>query len=131
MENSGILVDTSIIIDFLRKQKKNKSLLWEIKSKYQETLISSITVFELYAGATDSKKRADIKSLLRWFKIVEFTEELGELSGKIYRNLKKSNNIIEIRDLFIGSTAILYGVEIATLNNKHFENIRDIQIYRQ
>ncbi len=105
--------------------------MWEIKSKYQETLISSITVFELYAGATDSKKRADVKSLLRWFKIVEFTEELGELSGKIYRNLKKSNNIIEIRDLFIGSTAILYGVEIATLNNKHFENIRDIQIYRQ
>lgn len=31
MENRNILVDTSIIIEFLRKQKKQNSYLWKLK----------------------------------------------------------------------------------------------------
>jgi len=129
LENSRILVDTSVIIEFLRKQKKPESLLWELKEKYEGIYISAITVFELFAGATDERKRSDIISLLHWLETMEFTEELGELSGKIYIEMKKKNKVIEFRDIFIGATAIFYSLELATLNEKHFKNIPDIDLY--
>ena len=74
MGNSRILVDTSVIIEFLRKQKKNESHLWKLKEDYFLIYISSITVFELFAGAADEQKRQDIFSLLNWLEPLPFTE---------------------------------------------------------
>jgi len=56
MENRRILVDTTILIDFLRKKKKEKSLLWKLREEYNYIAISSISVFELFVGATDEQK---------------------------------------------------------------------------
>ena len=128
MEDYGILVDTTILIDFLRKKNKEKTLLWKLKEMYAKILISSISVFELYAGAIDNRKIKDIQSLLKWLEVIEFDEELGEMAGKIFIVLKKQNNIIDYRDLFIGTTAIFYNLEIATLNTSHFKSIPDMKI---
>ncbi|GJQ61046.1 MAG: ribonuclease VapC [Melioribacteraceae bacterium] len=131
MGNSKILVDTSVIIEFLRKQKKNESLLWKLKEDHSLIYISSITVFELFAGATDEQKRQDIFSLLNWLEPLPFTEELGELAGGLYIQLKKINKKIEFRDLFIGATSIFYNLELFTLNKKHFQNIPDIHLSKE
>jgi len=128
LENSGILIDTSILIDFLRKQNKEKTFLWKLKERYKNLSISSVSVFELYAGANDHKKINDVKSLLQWLDIIEFDEEIAEMAGKIFIVLKKQNNIIDYRDLFIGATAVFYNFGIATLNIGHFENIPNIKI---
>ncbi len=128
MENSEILVDTTILINFLRKKNKEKTLLWKLKEMYDNISISAISVFELYAGAIDNKKISDVQSLLKWFEVIEFDEELGEMAGKFFIALKKRNNIIDYRDLFIGTSAVFYSLEIATLNTSHFENIPNIKI---
>lgn len=128
MGNSGILIDTTILIDFLRKKNKEKTILWKLKEMYKAISISSISVFELYAGAKDNRKIKDIQSLLKWFDVIKFDEELGEMAGKIFVALKKQNNIIDYRDLFIGTSAVFYNLEIATLNTNHFENIPNLKI---
>ncbi len=74
------------------------------------------------------RKTKDVQSLLKWLEVVEFDEELGEMAGKVFIVLKKQNSIIDYRDLFIGTTAVFYNLEIATLNPTHFENIPDIKI---
>lgn len=56
METRGILVDTSIIIDYLRTPNKAKSGFISLFQKRNPLFISSITVFELFNGATDNKK---------------------------------------------------------------------------
>ena len=81
MENNGILVDTTILIDFLRKKNKDEALLWKFKEIYKNLLISSISVFELYAGAIDDRKINDVKSLLKWLYIIEFDEGIAEMAG--------------------------------------------------
>jgi len=54
----NVLIDTSIIIDYLRKQNKEKTLFWETINRF-ECFISSVTVFELYSGAkTDEHVKA-------------------------------------------------------------------------
>lgn len=128
MENNGILVDTTILIDFLRKKNKEKALLWKFKETYRNLSISSISVFELYAGAVDNRKIDDVKSLLKWLDIIEFDEELAEMAGNTFIVLKKQNKIIDYRDLFIGTTAVFYNLEIATLNIEHFANFPNIKI---
>ena len=63
MENRKILVDTSVLIDFLRKKNKENTLLWSLKEKYNNLSVSVISVFELFAGATDDKKIKDVNLL--------------------------------------------------------------------
>ena len=128
MANNGIIVDTTILIDFLRKKNKEKALLWKLKEIHKNLLISSISVFELYAGAIDNRKIKDVKSLLKWLDIVEFDEEIAEMAGNNFIALKMQNKVIDYRDLFIGTTAVFYNLGVATLNIQHFENIPNVQI---
>lgn len=130
MENRRILVDTTILIDFLRKQKKEKSRLWKLREEYQNLMISSISVFELFAGATDDQKIEDVRKLLKWFHILDFDEEIAEESGEIFKKMKRENKLIEYRDLFIGTTAVFYDLKMATLNVKHFEHIPNLEILK-
>ena len=130
MEDREILVDTSVLIDFLRKAKKDKSFLWHLKNKYANLSISAITVFELFAGATDKQKIDDIRRLLKWIQIIGFDEGVAEISGELFIDLKSNNQLIDFKDIFIAATAIFYGIELATLNVKHFARITNLRILK-
>jgi len=130
MENRRILVDTTVLIDFLRKEKKEKSLLWKLREKYSYIAISAISVFELFAGATDEQKENDVKVLLKWFDIIDLNEEIAEMCGKILIELRKSNKLIEYRDLFIGVSALFYDLKLVTLNIRHFDRIPELEIIK-
>ncbi len=129
MEHRDILIDTNIIIDFLRKQNKQQSYLWRIKEANFNCIISTITVFELYAGAISSRHKDDLKKLIKWLDIQPLTTEIAQLSAEIYKNLKVNNQLIEFRDIFIGATAIAINIPLLTLNEKHFIRIEGIRIY--
>ena len=129
MGNREILIDTNIIIDFLRKQNKQQSYLWMIKEADCNCIISTITVFELYAGAISSRHKDDLKKLIKWLDIQPLTAEIAQLSAEIYKDLKAKNQLIEFRDIFIGATAIKINIPLLTLNEKHFIRIKGIRIY--
>jgi len=131
MENRDILIDSSIIIDFLRKRDKQKTLLWKLKEKNRRGFISAITVFELYAGAITKKHYEDLDRLLKWYEIVSFSEEIAKVSGEIYKKLKLQNKLIEFRDIFIGATALILEIPIITLNEDHFRRIEGIKIIKK
>jgi len=129
MENRNILVDTSIVIEFLRKKKKQNAYLWKIKESGFNCFISTITVFELYAGAITERHKEDLKRLLKWMEIIPFTNEIAQRSAEIYKELKFNNQVIEFRDIFIGATALEMKLPIITLNEAHFQRIKEIKIY--
>ena len=128
MDNREVLVDTSVLIDFLRKTNKQKTLLWQIKENGYRCFISTITIFELYAGAISKKHYDDLSILLKWFEIEAFSEKTAKISAKIYNNLKSQNRLIEFRDIFIGATAIILDIPVITLNTKHFRRMKKIRI---
>ena len=94
-------------------------------------LISTVTLFELYAGATNEAKERDIENILSLFDNVflSFTPEVAKKAGELYRSAKKEQYTIEIRDLFISATAILYDLPLLTLNVKHFRRIENLKIF--
>ena len=127
MAHPDLIIDTSIIIDHLRKRNKRKSILFHIVDVY--ALHTPVIVeFELFAGAIDSEKRRDIRRVLRLCGSLPLTSEIGERAGQIYQQLKKANQLIEIRDLLIASTALVHGLPLMTLNTKHFQRIDDLSL---
>ncbi len=122
MAHPHLVIDTSIIIDHLRKRNKRKSTLFHIVDDYVLHL-PTVVEFELFAGATDAEKRQDIHSVLEFCTVLPLTSEIVQEAARVYQELKRHNQRIEIRDVFIASTAMMYAYPLMTFNAKHFSRI--------
>jgi tRNA(fMet)-specific endonuclease VapC len=117
-----MVIDTSIFIEYLRSKDRLNSTLAKLPS---ETVlyVSSITVFELYSGATDIKKRQDIDTLLQGVFIFPLNTDIAKSAGFIYQDLRRRGNMIEVTDILIAATALENDLPIKTLNTNHFQRI--------
>ena len=126
MENSDILIDTSIIIDYLRKVNKSKTEFWRVINEYN-CAISTVTLYELYSGAKNDKQKKELDIILSFLEIIPFDISQAKYASDIFQTLKKENKLIEFRDIFIASCAISKKLPLVTLNKKHFERIDGIK----
>lgn len=60
--------------------------------------------------------------------VLPFDSACSKIAAEIYRNLKKSNKLIGISDIFIGATAIANDLALVTLNIEHFNRIKDLNL---
>ena len=127
MDNRNLLIDTSIIIEHLRKQNKQNSILFKIVDNYIFN-VSTIVEFELFAGATNEQKIRDINEILEICVVQPMTSEIAKGAAEIYQNLKQKNQLIEIRDIFIAATSIVTSIPLITLNTKHFERVYSLEL---
>jgi predicted nucleic acid-binding protein len=124
-----VVLDTNIIIDHLRLNGKQDSLLMKIaKEKPKEVLaIAMISVQELYEGRStqDNQKEQYLLATISPLKILPYTYEVAQLAGEIARDLDRP---IEIADTAIAATTILHGATLATLNKKDFRDIHSLTL---
>ncbi|MEI6425248.1 MAG: type II toxin-antitoxin system VapC family toxin [Lentisphaerota bacterium] len=130
MESKDVLVDTTIIIDHLRKKNKSSTIFFKLVSDNYDLHISVITLFELLSGAIDEQKGKDIKTTLSFVKILNFDSSSATKASELYLQLKKRNRLVDIRDLFIAASAITQNLPVSTLNLKHFQRIPDLKIFK-
>ena len=122
-----MVIDTTIFIEFLRAKNKTETTLYKIPDNIQ-VYISSVTLYELLMGSTTEEKMNDIKVLTEGLAVLSFNEEVAKEASKIYHRLRKSNKIVEFRDIFIAATCIVNDLPIKTLNKKHFDRIEGLII---
>ena len=127
MAATRVLIDTSILIEHLRKQNRANSILFNIVDSY-DLYISSVVEFELYAGATDTRKQEDVREILTWCIVIPLTSDIARTAASIYRQLRATNQLVEIRDLFIAATALSRDLPLMTLNTAHFSRIDALEI---
>jgi len=127
MENRRVLIDTGIVIEYLRKQKKENTQLVKLFKEF-DLCLSVISVFELYNGAINDSKRNDIETVCKNMKIINIDLSISKKASEIYRKLRNQNKLIEFRDILIGATAIEQKISIATKNKKHFIRLPQINI---
>lgn len=127
MATPGVLIDTSIIIEYLRKQNKQKSILYNIVNSY-DLYLSTVAEFELYTGATNAQKRRDLQEVMVWCTVLPLTSAVAQAAATIYQQLRAKNQLIEIRDILIAATAIAHDLPIMTLNSGHFMRIDGLQL---
>lgn len=127
MENRGVLVDTSILIDFFRKENKKNSTLCKIQ-KSHTLYASTITEFEFLAGVKE-EKIISLKYFFSKINLLPFDSKAAVKASSIFKDLKSKNQIIEFRDIFIAATAIANNLPISTLNVAHFNRVKDLEIF--
>lgn len=122
-----VVIDTSIIIDFIRGGSK-----WEdfIKNTPEDTefYLPTIVIYELFSG--ESTRQAGhvkvINDFLRYFRRIELNEEIAILAGELYRDVSKN---FGVEDYVIAASALEVNAEVLTFNIKHFQQIPNLKIY--
>lgn len=110
-----VLVDTDVLINFLRgRQQAKEFLLAHLES---DILCSVITVAEIYAGM-GVHEQEKTKDLLDNLEIVPVTRTIAEKAGH-YKGEMKSH-ALELDDCLIAATAHFHKATLATGNARHY-----------
>lgn len=112
------LIDTNIIIDFLRKQEYAFELMQKVRKESIPT-VSAVTVAELLAGC-DLQKRCKIEEFLAHFNIAEIDFEISKSAGIYVFDYARQGIALDLQDAYIGATAVLKKMILVTRNKKHF-----------
>ena len=122
MENKIVLVDTSILIDLFRKTDKTNSALIALVRNGYIFIISAVTEYEIYCGASLIQTNF-WEDFLRKTEVLLFDKKVARIAVEINYDLKRKSKQIAIPDLFIAATAIANNLMFATLNKKHFNRV--------
>ena len=121
MDRERVLIDTSVLIDHLRKGDKDRTSFFRATRRF-ECLISAITEFEFRVGIT-AASRDFVSALLELTPALPFDSACVHAATGIYRDLRAVNRLIALPDLFIAATAVANELPLLTLNIEHFQRV--------
>jgi predicted nucleic acid-binding protein len=120
-----MLIDTNIIIDHLRGEEKATALLSKIETGTIKGYISTIIEAEVLAGFNlSARKIEEINKLLSIFQRIDLDSEIAQKGAEFRRKYR-----CELIDSLIAASAWKVGVELVTRNIRHFDKIKEIDIY--
>lgn len=111
-----VLVDTDILINFLRGREKVRQFLFSLLDDAAISC-SAITVAEIFAGmrASEVQKTRDLMDNLD---VIPVTREIAEQAGR-YKGSIKSHSL-ELDDCIIAASAFVGKAVLATGNGRHY-----------
>ena len=121
----SVLVDTSILIDYLRGHAGAGNLL-ERERAADVLHASEITRIEVLAGVrpTEEDGTRALLSTLVWHPV---DAEIAEEAGALGRQWLPSHHTIDSADLAIAATAVRTNARLLTRNVSHFPMFTDLQ----
>ena len=126
---ADILVDTDIIIEYLRSRDKSSTALIGLLQEHR-LFISPISELELYLGARTDRHRTDLELIFSESETIPFEMGCGKTAAGIWRKLESAHQHTEIRDVFIASVAIHNDMWLHTYNEKHFRAIDGLKLWK-
>src|SRR5215218_2784234 len=103
-----LLIDTSIIIDFLRRPQKEESLLYRLAKEHHALSISIITHTELFAGKSVWERpeaRRELESVFSGLHMVPLEMSISEKAGEI-----RARHHIDLLDAIVAASAVIHGL---------------------
>jgi len=128
MIKDGIIVDTSVLIDFLKNTEPNATVVEELIIT-KRLYITGIIMAELLQGIRNEKEESYISMLIDGIDLIEMTNDLWLKAGKLSSSLRRKGINLPLTDVAIAAIAIEYNFAILTLD-RHFENIPGISFYK-
>jgi hypothetical protein len=111
-----ILVDTDIMVDFLRGHPKAIAL---VRVHSARIILSSIVAAELYAGVKGADELRTLDDLIALFRVIPVSREIARTGGLYRRDYGKSHGV-GLADAIVAATADTENADLMTLNPKHY-----------
>jgi hypothetical protein len=121
-----ILVDSDVLIANLRGIPTARDWLLEARRDTGPLAISAVTVTEV-AGGMRSPERRQVSRLLASMQTVPVTERIAWRAAEFMRAHRRSHQGIGLGDYLIAATAEVEGLDLATLNVRHFPMIDGLE----
>lgn len=129
------LLDTSIVIGYLRKVPSVGEFINGKIDKGVNFYLSSVSIGELYAGIYSSGDKPkgihDVQIFMQSEEIdlVDFDLDMAEEFGRMVAYLKEKGTPVPKSDVMLGATANVLGVPIATMDKRHFPVLEKVGVY--
>lgn len=120
-----ILVDSDVLIAHLRGVTAARD--WLLSTRKDGPLaISVVSTTELIGGMRSAERR-EVWRLLASFRVEPVTEIIARRAGDMMRKYRRSHHAIGLGDYLIAATADVKGLQLATLNVRHFPMLKHLR----
>jgi predicted nucleic acid-binding protein len=128
MTRDGVIVDTSVLIDFLKdKMPHAAAVATLINSKRIRT--TGIIMAELLQGARTATEEAYVIELLEGIPSIEVTSALWMRAGRLSCSLRRKGITLPLSDIAIAVLSIEHSLSVFTLDG-HFEQIPGVKLHK-
>jgi len=124
-----VVVDSCIIIDYLRQTDKQQTDLYQLVLGKHDLFVSLITHTELYAGKSVWETKLAKKELIKLLNLLEILPYNQEISQEAGRLRAKYN--INLLDAIIAATSLVLEIPLYTLNQKDFKKIKGLLLVKR
>jgi predicted nucleic acid-binding protein len=120
---SGILIDTTVVIDLLRGHPPAHAFVLGLDSV---PATSEMTRVEVLRGVRSGERRMTERLLatFRWFAV---DESVARRAGDLGRSWRASHRGLATADLVIAATALEHGLALATLIVRRFPMFESLE----
>ena len=125
MASSNLIVDTDIIIDFLRRYS---NILPQVATQYQ-CYLTAISLFELQMSVIRSEQQAQrFSDILPHFSVLPFDANAAHHAATLGQQLQQSGQIIGLPDTLIAGICLSQNMPLLTRNTRHYEIVTGLQL---
>jgi predicted nucleic acid-binding protein len=114
-----ILIDSDVLIEHLRGNADARDWLVQARRTSGPLAISVISLTEI-AGGMRSPERREVIRLLGSMQRFEVSEQVAWRAATLMREYRRSHSGISLGDYLIAATALTEGLELATMNVRHY-----------
>lgn len=114
-----LLLDTSVLIDVLRRKRGRRELLAELAREGHTLATTALNVAEVYAGMR-SQEEAQTEVFLGALDCYELTGVAGRLAGSLKSSWARKGRTLTLADAIVAAVALERGCVLMTDNRKDF-----------
>jgi len=122
------LIDSDVLIDFLKAKKNTIDVLGKLKSNERYTSI--ICVGEILEGLSEKQKKK-FQKLINLINVYDINLKVIVKFSEIRKELRRKGNLIDNFDILIAATCLVNDLILITNNLKHFKRIEGLKILRK
>jgi hypothetical protein len=120
-----ILVDSDVLTEHLRGKTPARDWLMRARQSSGPLAISVVSLTEIASGMRPPERR-EVVRLLGSMQRFEITGQIAWRAATLMQEYRRSHSGIGLGDYLIAATALTEGLDLATLNIRHYPMFPDL-----
>jgi len=125
---TNVIADTDVVIDFFSGAEPVSTTISKLIRR-DSLALTSITVFELYAGIIGKKRLKQIGDLISILPVFPLNKAEAKTAATIYNELKQAGKLIGNQYILIAGICITHELPLISRNTRHFSRIPGLKLF--